>query len=76
MKVTLRFFSLLRDRMGCEEKIFEADGQKSAREIFDGIFDEKYLPYTRFAVNWEYVPPDTILRDGDELAFIPPVSGG
>jgi molybdopterin synthase catalytic subunit len=27
-------------------------------------------------VNQEYAPADTILRDGDEVAFIPPVSGG
>lgn len=29
-----------------------------------------------FAVNAEYVPPEHPLRDGDELALIPPVSGG
>ena len=29
-----------------------------------------------FAVNREYVKPDAILKDGDELALIPPVSGG
>ena len=28
------------------------------------------------AVNQEYVTPDTVLHDGDEVAFIPPVSGG
>jgi molybdopterin converting factor subunit 1 len=28
------------------------------------------------AVNHSYVQPDTILRDGDEVALIPPVSGG
>lgn len=29
-----------------------------------------------YAVNREYVSPETPLRDGDELALIPPVSGG
>jgi molybdopterin converting factor subunit 1 len=28
------------------------------------------------AVNHTYVPPTTVLRDGDEVALIPPVSGG
>ena len=28
------------------------------------------------AVNHEYVTPEYVLRDGDEVAFIPPVSGG
>jgi molybdopterin converting factor small subunit len=29
-----------------------------------------------FAVNQEYVPRSTVLHDGDEVAIIPPVSGG
>jgi molybdopterin synthase catalytic subunit len=33
-------------------------------------------PYVRYARNGEYAAEDTELRDGDEVAFIPPVSGG
>lgn len=33
-------------------------------------------PYLRFARNGEYADPGTPLADGDEVAFIPPVSGG
>ena len=32
--------------------------------------------HVSFARNQEFVPPDTVLADGDELAVIPPVSGG
>ena len=35
-----------------------------------------FLPKLAFAINREYVKPDAILRDGDELALLPPVSGG
>jgi molybdopterin synthase sulfur carrier subunit len=31
---------------------------------------------TRFGINLEFVEPDTILQDGDEVVLIPPVSGG
>ena len=31
---------------------------------------------TRFAVNGEYAAADTPLHDGDEVAFLPPMSGG
>jgi molybdopterin converting factor small subunit len=31
---------------------------------------------TRFAVNGEYATPEAALRDGDEVAFLPPMSGG
>ena len=33
-------------------------------------------PFTTFAVNREVVAPSTVLRDGDELALLQPVSGG
>ena len=32
--------------------------------------------HVSFARNQQFVPPDTVLADGDELAVIPPVSGG
>jgi molybdopterin converting factor small subunit len=35
-----------------------------------------YLAKSAFAVNEQYVSPDTELKDGDQLALIPPVSGG
>lgn len=37
---------------------------------------EKWLPHLRVAVGEEYAAPDQILREGDEIALIPPVSGG
>jgi molybdopterin synthase sulfur carrier subunit len=31
---------------------------------------------TRFGVNYQFVSPETLLNAGDEVVFIPPVSGG
>jgi sulfur-carrier protein len=31
---------------------------------------------TRFGINLEFVAPDTIMNDRDEIVLIPPVSGG
>ncbi|MBI4498216.1 MAG: MoaD/ThiS family protein [Chloroflexi bacterium] len=36
----------------------------------------RYGPHLMLAVNAEYVRPDHPLHDGDEVALIPPVSGG
>lgn len=35
-----------------------------------------WLPHVRVAVNCEYSPADAPLREGDEIALIPPVAGG
>ena len=81
MKVQLKFFSILRGRFGVSEKEIEIQGPKEAREIFYALFEDRtvaegLIRFTRFAVNGEYVPVETLVQDGNELAFIPPVSGG
>lgn len=81
MRITVRFFAILRDRVGLDRVEFELDdGAKTSdavKEIarrFDSI--SPMLPRTALAVNREYVKSDHLLSDGDELALIPPVSGG
>lgn len=81
MTVTLRFFATLKSRFHMDQKEITLERSKTAREIFEGLFDSpedvaRFLPFTRFAVNCEYVPAETLVKDKDELAFIPPVSGG
>ncbi len=81
MKATVKFFAALREMIGARELTLEvADGQ-----TVDGLFRELCARYPRLAaydsslfysVNAEYVPPDHALKDGDEVSFIPPVSGG
>ncbi|MEP6794014.1 MAG: MoaD/ThiS family protein [Saprospiraceae bacterium] len=47
------------------------------REVLESLYpDLKTLSVYRFAVNEEYVLNDMILKEGDEIAIIPPVSGG
>ncbi|MGD1850993.1 MAG: MoaD/ThiS family protein [Cyanophyceae cyanobacterium] len=50
-------------------------------EIFSQILAErpeleKWRSLTRFGVNLQFVPPETVLQSGDEVVAIPPVSGG
>ncbi len=81
MKVRLRMFAVLRERSGVSEAEMElADGATVAVAVeevgrrFAGIAE--LLPSTATAVNLCYAKPAARLRDGDELALIPPVSGG
>jgi len=68
---------LMRHRTG---RLEIGDGTR-VRELWATLSREVPL-FARFpspppaAVNREYVPPETVLRDGDEVAFLPPVAGG
>jgi len=72
--VTVRLFAGLRERAGWAQR--ELDGLRSVEDVWPalGLGDEP--PGLLYAVNREYAAPDTRLTDGDEVAVIPPVSGG
>ena len=74
MGVTVRLFAGLRERAGAAR--LELDGVSRVDEVWAklGLGDEP--DGLLYAVNREYADRDTALRDGDEVALIPPVSGG
>ena len=81
LRVNTRFFAIYRERAGLkEEELHLEEGATSATlvghlsELHPGLFEGG----GRFvvAVNGEYVPMDHVLENGDEVALIPPVSGG
>lgn len=81
VRVTLRYFALWRDILGRSEEIRAVVPGTTVGELRDAVSaDESRLvglrAVTMLMVNQEYTPPTTVLNDGDELAFIPPVSGG
>src|SRR5688572_20523776 len=86
MKVRVRLFSILRDRAGTGE----TELQLPVGATVDGALEHlaRRLPSLAptlggtggfpvlLAVNRDYAKRETPLRDGDELAILPPVSGG
>ena len=76
MKVAVRLFAALRERAGAREAALELRDGASVDDVWPalGLGDEPAgLVY---AVNRTYVERGTPLADGDEVALIPPVSGG
>ena len=74
MRVTVRLFAGLRERAGFGER--ELEGVSRVGDIWPalGLGDEP--AGLLYAVNREYAQPERELADGDEVALIPPVSGG
>ncbi|MGE5620462.1 MAG: molybdenum cofactor biosynthesis protein [Sphingomonadaceae bacterium] len=81
MKVTVRFFALYRELVGLREAQADLPAGATALDAWRHFAERcpqlaPNLPHTRFAVNGQYVNPGTTLKEGDEVVFIPPVSGG
>ncbi|HEU5316462.1 MAG TPA: molybdopterin converting factor subunit 1 [Chloroflexota bacterium] len=79
MRVRLRYFASIRERLGRTTEELEVPEGALVSEVWERLVAEcpaleqqRYRP----AVNQEYTSPGHVLRDGDELVFIPPVSGG
>ena len=81
MRITARFFALHRDIVGAPKLELDIAEGMTAGDLWARLGEQypQLVPATRslmFAVNQVYADPGAELHDGDEVAFIPPVSGG
>lgn len=80
-KASVRLFARLSELAGTRVTDVELGDGLTARDVY-ALLCERYPgmeglgPSLMYAINAEYVSPDHPVRDGDELALIPPVSGG
>jgi len=81
MRVRVRLFAIQRELAGAREVELELPAGSSIEGAWSALvaLHPSLAPgraYVRFARNADYADADTPLADGDELAIIPPVSGG
>lgn len=81
MTVRLLFFAVLREIAGTGEQLLSLEPGTTARDVWESLRRSHsplagYAQPPMVAINESYADPDTVLSDGDELAFIPPVAGG
>ena len=81
MRVRVRLFALQRELAGTRELSLELADGATVETSWAAVVERHPVlapgrPSVRFARNGEYADATTALADGDEVAFIPPVSGG
>ena len=84
MAIKVRFFAVLREKAGCDSIDVSAMPQSDLIGLLetlrvllsDTAFDALRAPNVRIAVNREFVETECVLHDGDEVAFMPPITGG
>lgn len=79
--VKVRFFARLREQAGVETETIELAPSSTLADLYDqlrakhpGLEPER--DSVRGALNQEFADWDAVVAEGDEAAFIPPVSGG
>jgi molybdopterin converting factor subunit 1 len=81
MRVTVRLFARLRDLAGSGELVRQVADPATVRTVWQGLVTEmpalqEYERTMSVAVNADYAKMSAQVNDGDEVAFLPPVSGG
>ena len=77
MSVQVRYFASLREQLGRDGDRLDCSGPMSVAAVWRAANTGRAMPENLLmAVNQEYVVADALVRDGDEVAFFPPVTGG
>jgi molybdopterin converting factor subunit 1 len=81
VRVTIRLFARLRDIAGASDLTRDVHPGTTVRALWRDLAAEfpdfaRYERSISSAVNTDYARMDQVLADGDEVAFLPPVSGG
>ena len=79
--VIVKLFAAYQDAYGKPELTLDLPKGTVVSELCDRIIADhpelaQWRELTRFGINFQFAPPDTLLQDGDEVVLIPPVSGG
>ena len=81
MKVRVQLFAILREVVGREEVELDGAEELTVGHLWEQLVSDHpdlggYEHSIQFAVNHDFVSRDMLLKPEDEIAFLPPVSGG
>jgi molybdopterin synthase sulfur carrier subunit len=77
MTIRVRYFASLREKLGRNEDSLAYEDIATVADTWKVVSKGQPLPEGILcAVNMEYAEPQTLVKEGDEVAFFPPVTGG
>jgi molybdopterin converting factor subunit 1 len=81
IKVRVKMFASFRDIIGTKEEELEIPEGTTVQKLLDSYIERfpdmaRYRDHIILSVNKEYGAAGLELKDGDEVSFLPPVSGG
>jgi molybdopterin converting factor subunit 1 len=81
MRIKVKLFAAFREIVGAKEEELNLKDGTTVQMLLDDYVRrfpqmDRYREHIILSVNKEYGPPAKVLKDGDEVSFLPPVSGG
>ena len=81
MRVNVLYFGVLKEIFGRQREEMDLEEPATVEEVLEecrvrGVASPELMASLAVAVNQEYARAETPLREGDEVALLPPVSGG
>ncbi|MGN6347489.1 MAG: molybdopterin converting factor subunit 1 [Candidatus Nitrosocosmicus sp.] len=81
ISISLLYFAFIKDITGVEFDSLELPSGISVKSLIEIILEKyphlsKIINMIQVSVNYKVVDRDTLLKEGDEVALLPPISGG
>ncbi|MGQ9587936.1 MAG: MoaD/ThiS family protein [Thermoplasmata archaeon] len=81
MRIKVKLYASFRDIVGAKDEDLEFQDGMTVQMLLEDYIRRfpkmaRYREHIILSVNKEYGPPGKVLKDGDEVSFLPPVSGG